>query len=34
MSVEICVYPPLSLEEINSDENLELKKDEQNEEWL
>ena len=34
MSVEICVYPPLSLEGINSDENLELKKDEQNEEWL
>ena len=36
MSVEICVYPPLSLEEINSDENLLLKQNEndQNNEWL
>lgn len=36
MSVEVCVYPPLSLEEINSDENLLIKQNEndQNNEWL
>lgn len=36
MSVEICVYPPLSLEEINSDENLLIKQneDDQNNECL